>query len=158
MTSQTASGAMEVYKVGDGDTRPWGSYVVTAVGTNGAGEEYCEKDITVLPGKILSLQSHEMRRETWTVKKGHLTVIRDGEILKLKEGEDVHLPVKSIHSMANLGDTECVVHELQEGTCREEDITRYVDSYGRGTDASGNDAIASSIAAYARIAAQIEKS
>ena len=55
MTKQEKS---TVYTVGDSDTRPWGSYTVVAVGVNEGGEEFCEKEIVVNPGHILSLQSH----------------------------------------------------------------------------------------------------
>jgi hypothetical protein len=34
--------------------------------------------------------------------------------------------------MANAGKIPCRVDERQEGTCREEDIIRYADAYGRG--------------------------
>jgi mannose-6-phosphate isomerase-like protein (cupin superfamily) len=110
---------------------------VTAVGFNGAGEEYCEKEITVHPGHILSLQSHQQRRETWTVQHGILTIILDGQSVELTAGGVIHVPQKSIHCMANLGTESCVVHERQEGICREEDIYRYVDNYGRADTASG---------------------
>jgi mannose-1-phosphate guanylyltransferase / mannose-6-phosphate isomerase len=122
---------MAAYKVGDTETRPWGAYVVTAVGSTGSGEEFCEKDITVNPGKILSLQSHIHRREHWRVVTGVLTVVLDGQVLTLNEGEDVNLPEGAIHAMANLSPSPVVVRERQEGTCREEDIARYTDAYGR---------------------------
>jgi mannose-6-phosphate isomerase-like protein (cupin superfamily) len=149
---------MEVYKVGDSDQRPWGSYVVTAVGYNEQGEEYCEKEITVNPWQVLSLQSHEMRRETWTVVKGTLTVLLDGKSIELKAGEFIHVPQKSIHCMANLGTEDCVVRERQEGMCREEDIHRYVDAYGRGgADAPASPVAVESIAVYNEIMAAIKK-
>ena len=66
------------YSINDWDERPWGNYVVTGIGLHGQ-EEFCEKRIMVYPGRILSLQSHRHRRETWKVEKGALTVILDGE-------------------------------------------------------------------------------
>jgi mannose-6-phosphate isomerase len=149
---------MAAYKVGDSDQRPWGHYVVTAVGVNEQSEEYCDKEITILPGQVLSLQSHELRRETWKVLKGTLTVLLDGKSIELVEGEEIHIPEKSIHCMANLSDdVECVVFERQEGMCREEDIKRYIDAYGRGTEAPKGDAAISSISAYNEILAAIKE-
>ncbi len=142
---------MDAYKIGDSDQRPWGSYVVTAVGTTEGGEEFCEKDITVKPGQILSLQSHEMRREHWRVTQGVLTVILDGKQLTLQTGEDVRIPLRGIHCMANLSDRACIVHERQEGVCREDDIKRYVDAYGRGTEAPSSHAAQASIDLYKKI-------
>jgi mannose-6-phosphate isomerase-like protein (cupin superfamily) len=148
--------SMIAYKVGDSDRRPWGEYKVTAVGATAGGEEYCEKEITVNPAQILSLQSHEYRREHWIVRKGALTVVLDGEILTLEAGQDVRVPLSAIHCMANTGDAPCVVHERQEGICREEDIKRYVDSYGRGTESADDQRAADSIAAYNAVVAKIK--
>jgi mannose-6-phosphate isomerase-like protein (cupin superfamily) len=143
-----APGNMEEYNIGDTDTRPWGSYTVTDVGTNDQGEDFCEKEITVNPGKILSLQSHELRRELWTVRSGTLTVILDGKRLELAEGQSVSVPLQAIHCMANLSDTPCIVFERQEGICREEDIARYVDAYGRAAQTAEEGRITDSIALY----------
>ena len=46
------------YKKGDHDTRPWGTWEVLD-----AGDTFCVKKITVTPGNILSLQSHNHRAE-----------------------------------------------------------------------------------------------
>jgi len=156
--SASNNNGMAEYKVGDGDTRPWGQYVVTAVGENDGGEEFCEKKITVNPGQILSLQSHEQRREYWRVDAGTLTVLLDGERLVLEAGQDVEIPLQGIHCMANLSGTPCVVFERQEGVCREEDIKRYVDSYGRGTAGGDDPKIAASVKVYQDIATEIAKS
>ena len=141
------------YQIGDREKRPWGDYIVTDVGFNDAGEEYCEKKITVNPGRILSLQSHEHRRETWMVVRGVLTILLDGVRTDLHAGEKIHVPQGSIHCMANLGKAPCVVREKQEGFCREDDITRYIDAYGRGTQASTLPVVKRGIAAYRTILA-----
>ena len=131
MQSAQIKSDLDSYQVGDSDQRPWGHYVVTAVGATNSGEEYCEKEITVNPGQILSLQSHEHRRELWTVLEGTLTVVVDNKSLTLGKGQSVTIPLTAIHCMANLGDTPCIVHERQIGLCSEDDIIRYVDAYGR---------------------------
>lgn len=147
---------LKEYQVGDSDKRPWGSYVVTAVWTNDKGEEVCEKDITVEPGKILSLQSHKFRRENWKVTQGTLTVVLDDRRIELQAGENIDIPLEAIHCMANLKDAPCVVHEIQEGLCREEDIIRYVDSYGRGTESVAGGKGEASVALYREIMKEIE--
>lgn len=126
---------LEEYTVGDSDQRPWGKYEVIAVGIDNNGEGYCEKEITVNPGQILSLQSHENRRELWTVKQGTLEVVLDGVHHTLKAGEDINIPLHAIHCMANGQNSACVVHERQIGHCSEDDIIRYIDAYGRQTAA-----------------------
>lgn len=147
----------ERYRVGDMDIRPWGSYTVTAVGVKESGEESCVKEIHVNPGQILSLQSHEHRREHWRVMSGVLTVVLDGERITLKAGEDVRVPTGSIHCMANLGKKSVVVTEIQQGLCREEDITRYMDAYGRGTAESDDPRVKKSIEVYKGLIAELRK-
>lgn len=142
---------MQAYQKGDRDTRPWGSYVVTNVGTTATGEEFCEKEITVLPGKILSLQSHEQRRELWRVVSGTLTIVVDEQKKILNIGDDIYIAQGSIHAMANTSDAPCVVFERQEGVCREDDIKRYIDAYGRVTEPSDHPAIGKAIAHYKSI-------
>lgn len=133
MTSaQKTATAMAAYKVGETDTRPWGGYTVTGVGETITGEEYCEKEITVNPRQVLSLQSHDHRREMWRVVSGTLTVLKNDTLLTLCAGEVVELPQGALHCMANLdAQTPAVVFERQEGICREEDIHRFADAYGR---------------------------
>lgn len=122
---------METYYIGDKDVRPWGYYVVTDIGITANNEEYCEKIIIVKSGRTLSLQSHNQRRETWTVKKGILTALLDGKRLEILPYESVYIPTGSIHCMANLGNGDCIIEERQEGICYEEDINRYMDAYNR---------------------------
>ncbi len=155
MTASSPTQLVE-YHVGDRDTRPWGEYEVTAVTKNAAGEEVCEKKITVLPKQILSLQSHELRRELWRVVSGELTVILNDRRITLTAGQDINVPLGSIHAMANTSDAPCVVFERQEGTCREEDIKRYLDAYGRGVEASDNPVVTASLAVYTEVMKEIK--
>ncbi len=143
------------YKIGDMDSRGWGSYIVTDAGTRDNGEEFCEKDITVNPGQALSLQSHDHRREHWMVTKGSLTVVLDGARLVLKPGDDVCIPVGGVHCMANLSGAECVVHEVQEGVCREEDIHRFKDMNNRPVEQSDAQNVVSSLVVYNQILDEI---
>lgn len=145
------------YKTGDRDDRPWGSYVVTNAGIDKNGEEYCEKDIVVNPGQVLSLQSHDLRREHWVVKQGVLTVIVDGCRIDLLAGNDISIPLGSIHCMANLGNSPCIVHERQEGICREEDIKRLCDAYGRETDGADLPGAQTSVILYKQLLTEIQK-
>jgi mannose-6-phosphate isomerase-like protein (cupin superfamily) len=131
---------MALYEVGERVERPWGHYVVTGVGALPDGGDYCEKILTVMPGKVLSLQSHDLRAETWRVIEGVMTALSGNATVTLKAGEDITLPKGIIHCMANLGDVPCVFHERQEGVCREEDIHKYADAYGRETETPSEDA------------------
>lgn len=120
----------DAYNVGDADTRPWGKWEVIGISEKD-GEQHVEKHITVIPGGILSYQSHELRREKWTVVKGRLRVTLNDQIIDLNEGQSIDIPLKAKHRMANPFEEDVVVHEVQMGICKESDIIRYEDSYGR---------------------------
>jgi len=145
------------HRIGDRDERPWGRYVVIDAGIAASGEEYCKKIITVEPLQILSLQSHRLRRETWVVKKGILTALKDGKRLELRPGESLQIPADSIHCMANTGDDDCVVEATQEGICREEDIRRYMDVYHRSTEMLASPQAPENFTAYREILIDINK-
>jgi mannose-6-phosphate isomerase-like protein (cupin superfamily) len=121
---------MPGYRPGEKDGRPWGMWEVLETGTEN-GEEFCIKRITVNPGGVLSLQSHKMRRENWTLESGILEVTRDKEIITLQPGQSIDIPLGAAHRMANRGTVDAVVREIQRGICREDDIIRYEDIYGR---------------------------
>lgn len=147
---------MTGYTTGEEADTPWGHWKVLDAGTNAQGEEFCRKSIRVEPQKALSLQSHDHRREHWMVREGTLTVILDGECLSLNAGEDIRIPVGSVHTMANLASASCIVEELQEGLCREKDIHRFgTDMFGRATETSDNPKIIKSIALFDQILKEI---
>lgn len=123
--------SMAGYRPGEKDIRPWGTWEVLETGEDG-GEEYCIKRIIVNPGGVLSLQSHKQRREEWTVEQGTLEVTRYDDIHVLQAGETIDIPLGAKHRMANRTDKPVVVLEIQRGLCREDDIVRYEDIYGRG--------------------------
>lgn len=155
-TNTAAFTVMNSYKTGDRDQRPWGDYVVTDTGINDSEEEFCEKIITINPGEILSLQSHDCRRETWTVKKGTLTALIDCCRFSLKEGETITVPKGGLHCMANADKMPCVILERQEGICREDDIRRYLDAYGRPTEVSKQKNVQASVELYQVLMADIK--
>ncbi|MGZ9097473.1 MAG: cupin domain-containing protein [Micavibrio sp.] len=146
---------MAEYRIGDYDRRPWGCWLVTNVPASGE-IRYCEKIIVVAPGKILSLQSHALRHETWVVLEGTLATIVNGECAILGSGQKRDVPVGALHCMANLSDMPCIVKERQTGICRESDITRYLDSYGRITTGTKNEKIIKSVNLYLDIVEQIK--
>ena len=122
--------AMPGYRPGETDTRPWGMWAVLETGTEN-GEEFCIKNITVIPGGVLSLQSHKLRRENWTLVSGVLEVTLNDRIITLHPGDTIDIPLGAKHRMANRGTVPAVVREIQRGICREDDIIRYEDIYGR---------------------------
>jgi len=115
------------YKRGDADDRPWGRWEVLDV-----GDAHIVKRITVLPGKILSLQRHKFRDEHWTIVKGIGTVTLDDKIFDKGYNEAVFIKRGQIHRIANQTDDIVEFIEVQTGDqLREDDIERLEDAYGR---------------------------
>ncbi len=145
------------YRIGDRQDRPWGHYIVVDAGTAANGEEYCKKNITIRPLQILSLQSHKLRSETWVVKRGVLTVLKDGRRLELEPGEAVDIPAGSLHCMANTGEDDCIVVETQEGIFREVDIKLFMYFYHIRTEALSSPQAPESFTAYREIIIDINQ-
>lgn len=107
--------------------RPWGYYTCL-----NRGKGYLTKNICVMPGQKLSLQSHNHRSEHWVVLEGKAFVIVDDREVIVNSGESIDIPVGSIHSLQNPHENVLKVLEVQRGDIlSEDDIVRYADTYGR---------------------------
>lgn len=135
------------YRIGDRDNRPWGSYEVVATAQRGQ-EEQVEKIITILPRKVLSLQSHKGRSERWTAVKGNFAAVLDSKIVIVLEGDSIDVPAGTLHALASLGPSQIQVHEVQTGKCRESDIERYADHSGRDVNGKEDPKVARGLLAY----------
>jgi cytidyltransferase-like protein len=106
--------------------RQWGYYRVLHEVTG------CKvKELTVDPGKSLSMQRHEFRSEYWLVTHGACVVnstTANGYVLPptlLKEHLEFKIPVGEWHQLTNPYDVPCKIVEIQYGEkCIEEDIER----------------------------------
>ncbi len=107
--------------------RPWGSYTLLE---NSGGHKI--KNISVLPGKKLSLQLHHHRSEPWVVVKGMACVENDGQKFFLRQGESTFIKAGSKHRLSNSGRLPLEIIEVQLGEyVEEDDIVRFDDEYGR---------------------------
>lgn len=105
--------------------RPWGYYRVLheVPGTK-------VKELTVEPGKSLSMQRHANRSEYWHVSEGRceVAIITDKKeiIAKLTEHSDIEIAQGAWHRLSNPYDEPCKIVEIQFGTeCSETDIERH---------------------------------
>lgn len=106
---------------------PWGSWEVIE-----EAPEYKVKRLYVHPGHRLSYQKHEQREETWMIASGEASITLDGEDLKLKAGQTIHIRKTQAHRIANYGDAPLIFFEVQRGTYfGEDDIVRLQDDYKR---------------------------
>jgi len=109
------------------DHRPWGHYVVLA-----DEADHKVKRIVVEPGKRLSLQRHEHRREHWHMISGTAEVTCGDERVRLVDGQSIDIPQGAIHRVENVGTEPVVFIEVQRGTYfGEDDIERLEDDFGR---------------------------
>lgn len=110
----------------DSDNRPWGRW-----------EEYLNepgyrvKRIIVNPGKRLSLQKHEHRREHWVVVQGTGLFTLNDDVRKIGKGDALYIDLGDVHRLENDGDAYLVIIETQLGVCLEDDIIRLEDDFGR---------------------------
>ena len=107
--------------------RPWGYYRVLHEPT----KQVKLKELTVDPGKSLSMQRHQQRSEFWFVSEGTAslyTVNSSTDIESVgmfKEHQHIWIPSNSWHQLANETDKPLKIIEIQYGeSCIEEDIER----------------------------------
>lgn len=115
------------YKVGDKDTRPWGSWEVLDVGAG-----YIVKRLIVTPGGTLSLQRHQFRDEHWVIVGGSVFITINDDVSEYHYNDSVFMPRGTIHRAENRSGKDAVIIEVQTGDAlREDDIERLEDQYGR---------------------------
>lgn len=107
--------------------RPWGWFDVLEEGSG-----FKIKRINVKPGASLSLQKHAHRSEHWVVVKGIAEVTNGEETSLYHVNQSTFIPLGNIHRLANPGDEDLEIIEVQIGVyLGEDDIVRIEDSYGR---------------------------
>ena len=107
--------------------KPWGSYK-----TFEKNEGYLLKKITVNPGEILSLQSHQHRSEYWHILEGTAKAECADQITYLSKHQSIFIPKQAKHRVSNEEEDVLVFFEIQSGDhLSEDDITRYEDKYNR---------------------------
>ena len=89
------------------------------------------KELTVEPGKSLSMQRHFKRNEFWLVSEGACQLISTTNngyglpVVNLDKHDKVFIPVGDWHKLSNPYQEPCRIVEIQYGTeCVEEDIER----------------------------------
>lgn len=109
--------------------RPWGWYI-NINGDNFSGSKV--KRITVLPGKRLSLQSHNSRSEHWVITKGKAIVQLGDKKFEMSVNDHIFIPIFEKHRMENHSNNLVEFVETQIGDyLGEDDIIRYQDDFGR---------------------------
>lgn len=107
--------------------RPWGYFEVLR-----DTETFKSKVIRVNPQSQISYQSHAKREEHWTITKGSGEVVLNDQVIQVKAGSHVHIPLGAKHRIRNNTNEILEFVEVQIGTYfGEDDIVRYQDDYKR---------------------------
>ena len=107
--------------------RPWGNYI-SLVENN----TWQVKRIEIKPGESISLQKHNKRSEHWVVVKGIANVEIDNKSTTININESIFVSKGTKHRLANHGDENLIIVEVQIGDyLGEDDIIRFDDLYGR---------------------------
>jgi len=109
------------------EERPWGSFSVIV------DEPFLKiKKIVVKPEHKISLQLHKKREEFWVILSGKGLLLLGLDEIPVEEGQPIHIRRYELHSIKNYTENEdLVIIEIQKGVCKEDDIVRIEDDYGR---------------------------
>lgn len=106
--------------------KPWGSYTdIYRTPTT------VFKQIQLKPGGAISYQFHEKREEFWYISSGVGVMKINEEEFYAKAGDSFYMNKMDRHTIENTGDLILTIMEMQCGECREDDIVRLEDKYGR---------------------------
>ena len=106
--------------------RPWGYYEDIS-----RMDDTVYKEIVVNPGARLSLQYHNERNEFWYIAEGVGIVTIGDDDINVSKGDHVFIGKTIPHRVKNIGEGLLRIREMQCGICREDDIVRIEDDYGR---------------------------
>ena len=108
------------------EERDWGSFDILL------DEEGVKvKKIVVNPDQRLSLQLHTKREELWYIIEGAGKIQVGNHEYTIEAGDRVTIHKYEVHRVKCSGLIPLKIIEIQTGDCREDDIIRLEDDYGR---------------------------
>ncbi len=105
--------------------RPWGWFELLE-----RGDDFLVKKIHLEPGQRFSLQFHRHRTEHWIVIEGSGLITQGNCEVECQPGSTFTIGIEQRHR-AKAHDQGLTFFEVQRGTCKERDIVRLEDDYGR---------------------------
>lgn len=110
--------------------RPWGHYIKLF-----QEDGVWVKRVEVNSGARLSLQKHFHRSEKWNIVTGKGQVTVDDQVIDVKAGSVIDVPLGAVHRIANTGQEKLVFIEVACGKLlSEDDIERIQDDYAQERD------------------------
>jgi mannose-1-phosphate guanylyltransferase len=106
----------------------WGSYKIIEEYTSVDELQSITKMVNVLPNRNISLHFHQDRKEIWTVISGSGQVIVNNQLLPIKAGDVIQIPIRVKHAIKAL--TSLTFIEVQLGVnVSEKDLIRITYSW-----------------------------
>lgn len=90
--------------------RVWGRYKVL-----NKGKGYVVKEVTVYPGKEMSLHKHGFRSEHWAIVEGTAEITINEDVKEYSENTSVFVPKGAYHKIANNTNKNVVIIETEIG-------------------------------------------
>lgn len=95
------------------EEKRWGTYRVLDDTIYTDGNHALTRSITVKAGKSISYHIHHHRTKTWTFTQGEGIFVLNGEELRVKAGDTVHIPMEHLHGIKAI--TELTFIEIKYG-------------------------------------------
>tara|TARA_B100001996_G_scaffold334009_1_gene283905 strand:+ start:300 stop:656 length:357 start_codon:yes stop_codon:yes gene_type:complete len=105
--------------------KPWGWFLL-----HEEVKTHKVKTIYIKPNQRFSLQYHKERTEQWVVVQGVGFLTQNDSEKIIRPGEYCFIPKGEIHRL-RAGNEGVTFVEVQQGICKENDIVRMEDDYGR---------------------------
>ncbi|NIK69240.1 sugar phosphate nucleotidyltransferase [Paenibacillus sp. BK720] len=96
------------------------------------GRRVITKRTAIKKGRNLSYLMHLHREEVWTIVKGEGDFVQNGISMKVKAGNVLHIPVKTLHSIRALSDMEIII--VHSGYSEEDNIMELYSSWSEMTE------------------------
>lgn len=115
------------------EERQWGWVRILDDQHYGDGRCVATKRVCIKVNQNLGYRMHLYREEVWTIVKGEGEFIQNGNYMKVKAGNILHIPMKTLHSIRAISDLEMIV--VQSGLQHEQNqIVEIYHSWNEITD------------------------
>ncbi|WP_051317251.1 sugar phosphate nucleotidyltransferase [Ectobacillus panaciterrae] len=130
------------------EERHWGWYRVLDYSKIEPGREALTKKIAIQSGKNISYQSHNKRREVWTIISGEGAFVLDDKLFHVKPDDVLEIPIGAKHSIKAITDLELIEVQIGSELIEEdisvicvswEEIEEYLSFVGERTPSSRNE-------------------
>lgn len=106
------------------EKREWGEYRVMDYQSYEDGTKSLTKELVILPDRNISYQKHFHRNEIWTFVKGSGLLLINGEVKKVKSGDNVYIKVGDLHAIKAIEELHIIEVQIGDDLV-EEDIERF---------------------------------